>query len=258
MKNNIRIIKYLIIALTILAMLVICVLITYKNKFKEKTEEYDSIGTTEDLKKELSTDEYFTVWSCIGIYLESINTENSSFYGVDNDGKYSKIIDDNEIKTIIYNLLSSEYIEDNEITISNIYSKITTFKENLLFAPLEIEKIYNNKVNTYYVHGIAESANDYHMIQELHLIVNVDDENESFSIEILNDKPQINSVKEKNYVKQNDNNIKEKIDISNKDIIENYVTLYKRIILAMPEWFYDNILDESYKKQCFDSLEDFK
>ena len=95
-------------------------------------EEIDFNETTvEQVTDNIS---FFSVQNCIQGYLNTINLKSSSYY----DNYDKQIVTNNEIATMIYNLLSKEYIEENSINISNVFDNIDKVEENLIFVPLKM------------------------------------------------------------------------------------------------------------------------
>ena len=63
--------------------------------------------------------DFFTIQNILQGYLNSINLKSSTYF--DDDGE--QIMDNNEIADNIYNLLSKEYINENNITTNNIFKR---------------------------------------------------------------------------------------------------------------------------------------
>ena len=95
--------------------ILICLLVCLNNvknnvDVGNESEESGMYELPEYDKKEVSLTYFYTVQKCISTYLDSINKNSSAYYGRDNDGNYVKVIKEEDIKNIIYNQLSKEYI----------------------------------------------------------------------------------------------------------------------------------------------------
>ena len=84
----------------------------------------ESYGTNED--GTIDRQAYFDVITCIRQYLNALNIKSDAYYGYDELGEYSLIVDESIIKDNIYNLLSQTYIANNNITVENLYDHINT------------------------------------------------------------------------------------------------------------------------------------
>lgn len=210
----------------------------------------------------ITKDSYMDVTTCIRTYLNAINLNNTTYYGYDEDGKYTNIISENEIKQIIYNLLSENYISKNNITIDNLYSHIKTLDEQVLFVPLDISLIKDSdNIKSFIIYGITETLTDLSMNGKIFAIVNISFEDKIFSVEPIygdyNNISEINLKEYENTITKNDNNFITQTTSNYEDIVKEYMNLYKRLAIGYPEKMYD-LLDEEYRAKRFGSLEEFK
>ncbi len=264
MHKSKKIVLSLIFIIAILLLITITLILILKSKEPEygigedlSLENIQEIEANVD-DKEQNRKEYFIVKDCVKQYLSSINIESSRYYGYDENNNYIKLVGENKIKSYIYNLLNKEYIKEKNITIENLYNKVSTVKELLMFVPIEINRIYNSDVKTYYVHGYAENIGDYNIVMELYLAVNLDKNNNTFSIEILEDNNSIDKIKEIKEIAENENNQISMVEVSEKEIVLDYINLYKTLVLGNPEWVYNNVLNEDYRDKRFKGVNDFK
>lgn len=201
---------------------------------------------------------FFTIQNCIQGYLNTINLKSSSYY----DNYDRQIVTNSEIENNIYNLLSEEYIKENSITKNNVFNYIDKVEKDLIFVPLKMNTLMLQNMTKYAVYGFCiDWDNEY--IKDLYFIVNVDDENKTYSITPLNSE----TYKSINDIKLNRTEFK----IENKDGINNitnqaitdqylcgqYLLIQKRLMLSRPEISY-NYLDEEYKNKRFGTLENYK
>lgn len=210
----------------------------------------------------ITKDSYMDVTTCMRTYLNAINLNNTTYYGYDEDGKYTNIISENEIKQIIYNLLSENYISKNNITIDNLYSHIKTLDEQVLFVPLDISLIKDSdNIKSFIIYGITETLTDLSMNGKIFAIVNISFEDKIFSVEPIygdyNSISEINLKEYENTITKNDNNFITQTTSNYEDIVKEYMNLYKRLAIGYSEKMYD-LLDEEYRAKRFGSLEEFK
>ena len=115
----------------------------------------------EKMSKVEAREKFYIVKQSVYSYVDIINTRNSIYYGYNDDGEMTKLYDENER---IYNLLSTSYIQANNITTDNINNFITKIDSKALFVPLEVK--YRGSDNLYkyatvsYTHLVAhQNAN---------------------------------------------------------------------------------------------------
>lgn len=91
------------------------------------------------------------------------------------------------------------------------------------------------------------------------MILNIDTSNNTYSVEILDNNQDIDSVtpeKIKSIPSNNDNKYVLQ-EISERNIARELVTLYKNTILGYTKYFYENHLEEAYRKSNFASIDSF-
>lgn len=225
----------------------------------EEEEEQIDFETIKVEKVQDST-KYFTVETCISEYLNIINLNSSAYYGYNDKNQYTLIVDEGTIKGYIYNMLSEEYIEKNNITSNNVLNYVDKTKEDINFIPLEMNVLSQKDVEKYVVYGI-ETDNNNRYIKDIYIIVNIDLNNNTFSIEPINEKyDSIDKITIKNEIdeiKENDNNVYMNMKFDNEYLCKYYLNKYKKLSIAKPELAY-KYLDEEYRKKRFGSLENFE
>jgi len=204
---------------------------------------------------------YFVVKNCMEQYIKIININSSVYYGHDESGNYTDITPENEKKERIYNVLSSAYIEKNNITIDNMFSYINTFKEDMVFVPIEMKQLENSeKIKTFAVYGLIEKVQDYSMQEDVFAIVNIDETNLTFSIEPVKNVSSIKNISAKKMeenIEKNEENTYVYQSILDEDFAREYMSLYKRLSIGSPELMYER-LDVDYRNKRFGSLENFE
>lgn len=260
--------KYMIILVIVIILIIAILLVLLKininnNENKSKNSDGDigeSIEITNKIEDVTDISDFKSVENCIQKYYNMINNESFDFYERDDEGTYKKINEEN-IRKMRLNLLSNEYIKNNNITTSNLYEFIKTTNEPYNVITLKMKKIVNTNIDKYLAQGICINS-DNKVSDEFFIIVNVDDKNKTFSVEPILDKyNDINEIEFKNdngneEIKSNDYNEYIKEIYNNEEISENYFVLYKNLALAKPEILY-NYMDDDYKKQRFGNEDNF-
>lgn len=266
-------IKYIIIGIITLIVIIVGIIITINLKDrKENPEAYHYIdeNTIPDESKEHleylkalkeidNPDEFFMVVGCVNQYLGIVNKANIENMAVDDS---EEII--NSFKVSIHNLLDQEYKENNNITTDNVYDYVEDINQTVLFfIPLKIKGITteNGETTRYVVYGIEEDIN-YNYLKDLYIIVNIDNNNKTFSIEPIintnfNNIDEINLEDKIKEISKNENNEVSQISANDEYICRNYLDYYKKLILGKPDIAYD-LLNEEYKQKRFGSLEKYK
>ena len=112
--------------------------------------------------------------TCVTQYLNVINIKNDAYYTYDEKGNYVLAIDEIKIKENIYNLLSQNYITQNQVTMQNVYEKVETLENQVLFVPIEIAMVQDSEVKSFAISGLLESPQNYQVVGKKTMIVNID------------------------------------------------------------------------------------
>lgn len=260
-KIKILIIGVIIIIIILILMILFGNIVT-KEEEKQQNIEGDPGEEVEFSENQLETVtdkvKFYTVINCLQQYYDYLNVNNESYYGRGNQGEQELLISREELLQIIYNLLSKEFIEVNKITIDNINQFVNFSESKINFIPLKMQVIKNSIVEKYIVYGIEENTNN-EFIKYSYFIVNMDNENGTFSIEPIDQVENfeaINTTNKNIEIEKNENNVYETAKISYEYSATKYMDIYKKLVLGVPEEAY-NLLDEEYKTKRFGNVNNF-
>lgn len=271
----------MIIAIIIALILLIAVVILNKLK-KEDTQFYYKNGEIVEISSEteLYNEEelenvpedsqidylvenlyYFVVKNCIQNYLDTINIENSDYYEKDESGVYVKAYSDAQINEKIWNLLSANYIQENNITIENTLDYINELEKNVIFMPLEIKVVSTSEnIKSLAVYGAMINLSNYKLFENINIIVNLDENNLTYSIVPLNNVNSIDDIEYINKETEIENNGKNSYEYStilDRDLAKEFINIYQKFSIGVPELIFTK-LDEEYRNSNFNTLEDYK
>ena len=198
-------------------------------------EEKNQVNTPPELNLEPGYREYYTVINCVSNYLDALNVSNLT--------EEQKNERNNTIKSL------TNYKDNN-----------LSFNEKVVFIPIKMIRKTPTKIDTYVVSGII-SNNKMDIIEDnVVFIVNLDNENKTFSIQKVNGNynnlEQID-VGTTTSIEKNEYNIFDYQEINQDYKYKQMFNNIKRLILVKPEIAY-NYLDEEYKEKRFGSLNYFK
>lgn len=206
--------------------------------------------------------EYMTVRNCIQRYINTINFSNMDYYIYDNDkNEYTINVTENEISKNAYDLLSTKFIKDNNIKDTEVFKYINKVEKSGLLTIVTMKELRNDeRIKSIAVNVALQYLEDLKPTQIFYVIVNLDNQNETYSIEPINVKSikDIQLVDEVQEIKPNENNGYEYPALSDIDIIQECMDRYKRISFISPEFVYNNILDKEYREKRFGNAEKFK
>ena len=258
--DNKKIKTIIIILLIIIAIVTILIILTNR-KYQKPEELLGGKSKTEEsmtISDRIEQYDFLVVNDCVTSYISGINKNSSRYYGRDENNEYKLVVDTEQINKNAYELLSTKYVQENSITIENVYEFLPDVTQELLFIPLDMKGINGENANSYQVYGYTTDL-DYNFYDYLYVIVNIDKENNTFSIEPINktiyenDEIQCEDSK----IDINDNNEIFTLEISEDYKIKQYFRNYKLMLLSNPEIAY-NFLNEDYKEKSFGSIENFK
>ena len=257
--KNIIMAMLLVIIIIIIIILTIFLLNKKENGIDLNNENIGDAGLNIDYSVseiENVTDkiEYYTVRNCINNYFNILNSNNSIYYVGDE-------IDEDAQKEYIYNLLGIDYIKSNNITVNNVLNKVETTKEQKVFIPLQMKVLKKEKVDKYIVYGVLQDVIELDEAEEISIIVNLDYNNKTFSIEPIDKEyesiEQINIENDDILIDKNENNIYQNQKITNEYLTNEYFVLYKKLAITEPELVY-NIFSEEYRNERFGNIDNFK
>lgn len=257
-KKNILI--CMIIVILIIILLISCILINLNNNNTQTPIDISEGNNKLEEKKVTDNSKFYTVADCISQYLSEINKNNPKYYGTAEDGSYKKIVKEQDIKQNIYNLLSEDYIKNNNITVNNVYSYVYDITKQVIFVPIEMKYVSLDTIEKYVAHGFILNEENK-LIKEIYIGVNLQLNDNVFSVEQYKDEylniNDIQITKEQPVIKNADNNSFKYVNVTNEYLIKQYLNTYKRLVVAKPEISY-NILDEEYRKNKFANFEEYK
>ena len=250
--------KRLIIIVTVIILIIILlfgVLFFVKSNGKmtiseEITKRDESIQN--NVKPISSKTQLLTVQNYIQDFIEQINVNNVTYY------TGGERIDQAIISKWTYSLLSTEYINKNNITQDNVYEHINKVEEELIFVPLKINVLECENTTKYAIYGFTQTQ-DYEYREDVYFILNVDNKNNTYSIEPVFNVKSIDEIEltlKDLVIEPNRYNIYEEKETTDEDVCEQYLLMYKRIMLAQTEKAY-NYLDKKYREERFNSAEDY-
>lgn len=248
-----KVIIMLIASLLILVVIVGLIIIVNKNIKEEPVKENINVIKENEIKTVSDNIKVFTVQKYIQSYLRQINTNNYLYYIEDEKMEQSFISE------WTYSLLSSEYIDKNSITVDNVYEYVDKVEEDLAFVPLKMNVLELGDTTKYAVYGFCLSDDNNKYIKDLYFIFNVDNDNNTYSIEPLNKIKSIEEIKltdTKLAIESNNYNSYKEDEYKEEDICEQYLLMFKQLMLAKTEESY-NYLNKEYKNAKFSSLQDY-
>lgn len=204
---------------------------------------------------------YFDIKMYMQKFLNNININNSQYKTYDIYGNSVQLLQENEIKQKILNLLSNKYINEKNITIDNLYEHVKVLEEKTMYVPLETILVYDGEIKSFLTHGLIEKRKDYTVVDELYAIVNINLKAGNFSIEPIygnyNNINEINIEKLEDTILPNDDNEWNTLYATTEEIPTEYINIYQCLALGAPEKLYE-LLDEEYRNSKFGSLDEFK
>ncbi len=256
-------IKILIISIIILILIIGVILMVFNNKNNNINENFANnvevvSEKSEDNRSDITTTNYYIIQKCISQYLGIINKNNPAYYRVNDNGENVKFVNEDYIKGRIYDLLSENYINKNNITKNNVYSYVENITENVNFCMLDAKVIKNDNINQYIIYGFIESAEN-EFITNKYYIINLDENNNIFSVEPISKKyDNLNDISVDNVkIEKNENNKIPTVKINSETQCKNYLTDFKRMMLSNQEVAYE-YLDKDYREKRFGNLNQFK
>ena len=257
--------RILIIVTLIIIIVSLCTIIFLKYKENNvdtdiDVSDYDANmekNEKEELNEREQKDMVYTVEQCVNSYLDVINTNNSIYYGTNENGELIKLVNENES---IYNILSNKFKTQNNISIDNIENYVEKQESDVFFIPLDMKYIKNDNLIKYLTHGYITDSG-YNYIKDIILIVNLDFDNNTFSIEPVDDEADFDNFElDKNDMEQiekNNNNVFKYVQATQEEISKKYLDYFKKMALSNTEELY-NYLNEEYRDKRFENLENFQ
>lgn len=161
---------------------------------------------------------------------------------------FTKIVSDDEINENRLNLLSSKYIQENNITKNNFSKKIQTYSEDVSVVALEMKVVESETMESYAVHGVLLTT-DNKYIKDIYMIVDIDLGNKTFAITPVDNCSSIDDIDLKyndTRIENNGSNQYTRAIVSNEELAKRYLVIYKRLAIAKPDILY-NYIDKEYR-----------
>lgn len=253
--------KTLILLMIIVVIIIISIVVALLLLTTSNNEEVASNNTVSEennneteAEPQINETKYYNITNVVRTYLGALD---KSKYILSDGTNYSE---DESTKESIYNLLSTEYIESNNITVENVYDYVKDVNENITFVPLDMRISQGQNVDNFLVYGNIVYM-DSQDLEKVYVIVNIDNTKNTFSIEPINSEEisNINDFKfestlntiEKNYSNTYLNN-----NMSDEDISKEKFNNFKLLILRKSEdLFY--LLNEEYRNKKFGDYNGF-
>lgn len=263
-------IKSIIIGLIIIIIIVIIIIMMMINKQDDQQIE-EQFGSNENnadttnidiqIKEVDNSSLYFTVSNCfdeffkvINMNIEASNEDNYIPGGEISESELLNIQSDDEKRNIIYDLLDKNYIEENNINISDIGQVMQEFTKN----SYNINKMYikdGERIKRFYLY-ISFNDGNTQLVQ-----LSLDTQNLTFMIrpmEFVDEEELINMTEfdEIESIEENSNNKFEYARVSEEEMAKRYFNDFKIKLVTDTENAY-NLLDEEYRNKRFKGEDNF-
>ena len=256
-----------LVILIVIILLILIILLKEKNKYDVEIDDSNLLtngdtGETFEISNEevevTEISKFKTVENCIQQYYDAINTESDIYFTRNEDEELEKISDKEINQNILY-YLSEEYIQENNITTSNLDEYISKVNEKVMVVSLNIKEIVNNPIEKFATYGIIMNL-DYEILDTFCVYTNLDTENKTFSVEPINEEiTNFGDVKIKNNnisIEENDYNTYEYSVMSYEDTAKEYMGRFKKITLANTNISY-KYLNEEYRDKKFENVNEY-
>ena len=257
MKNKIIILIVSIIVIIVFLLGSIIYIKTNNNKDviteEKKDDELIETSNQDAVKPINNNSQLLIVKNYIQSFIEQINLNNVIYYTGGNK------IDQSIIARHTYNLLSKEYIGKNSITEENALNYVYKIEEKLTFVPLKINVLKGSNYTKYSVYGFAYNQKNENK-GDMYFILNIDNSNSTYSIEPIFNVNNVNDIElntEELTIEKNRYNTYVQKEYTEEDICEQYMTMYKALMLSNTNEAY-KYLDNEYRNLKYGSLQEYK
>ena len=255
-RKKTLILLMIIVVIIIISIVVALLLLTTSNNGEvanNNTVSEENNNETE-AEPQINESKYYNITNVVRTYLGALD---KSKYILSDGTNYSE---DESTKESIYNLLSTEYIESNNITVENVYDYVKDVNENITFVPLDMRISQGQNVDKFLVYGNIVYM-DSQDLEKVYVIVNIDNTNNTFSIEPINSEEisNINDFKFEstlNTIEKNYSNTYLYNNMSDEDISKEKFNNFKLLILRKSEDLF-NLLNEEYRNKKFGDYNGF-
>ena len=257
-----KLIIIMIIVIAIIIAITIGLLILNSNKDTENINLGTSSNNTQnenlndeqqEEEQKISTSKFYNIGKVVRTYLGALD---KSKYILSDGTNYS---DDESVKQYIFDMLSTEYIDKNNITVENVYDNVKDLQETVTFVPLNMKLEQGLGVDKFLVYGDIVYMNS-DKLEKLYLIVNIDNINNTFSIEPVNEK--IESMEDYELqsvlteIAGNNSNKFNNQEMSEEDISKEKFNNFKLLALRKSEDLF-NSFNKEYRDKKFGDYSGF-
>lgn len=179
--------------------------------------------------------------------------------------KYLKAVEKGDSEAV-YDMLSDDYKKENNINVTNVIQKSSLYKIPKAF-PIHIYQKELTNFTIFYIDTIVQNnevVNNTDLkvtTQEEFYKVIIDIENNTFSINKINEDYYNSAIKAKENIKnnitQNENNIVKYANITEKSLVSEYMLNYSNMLENNPQRAYE-ILNDEYKNAKFKDYQTFE
>lgn len=246
-------IKYLIIIASVIVLIIVIIILIMKNKIIKDIPDYDTLKKQEEAREEAyknpvylkkgqlpektrNASVFFTIDACIQKYLEYIkNNDNSA----------------------VYDLLDSEYINDEKISNNNVIRYVNEYNNEKKYQTKLVYTLSGNQYVTYFVKAQIDR-------EDVFYVVNTDLNSHSFSIRPVSseyfskklDEPVEQDTKNEKSINLNKHNALITVTMHDEDICRKYLKYYNRLLLNDSDEAY-RVLDSNYREERFPNKNEF-
>ena len=171
-RKKTLILLMIIVVIIIISIVVALLLLTTSNNGEVASNNTVSEENNNETEAEpqINESKYYNITNVVRTYLGALD---KSKYILSDGTNYSE---DESTKESIYNLLSTEYIESNNITVENVYDYVKDVNENVTFVPLDMRISQGSNVEKFLVYGNIVYM-DSQDLEKVYVIVNIDNTN---------------------------------------------------------------------------------
>ena len=270
MEKTKKMIPILLIIVVVVINVIVAIIINNNNKEDNRYTLQKDVGL-DAYEKEIDTKlkavtnrtDFYVVKDCIGKYYSyySIIFNAKDYYGTDDETVIGKAEEENS--KVLYNMLDKEYTHYENITTSNIKSKLKKI-ENVSVEITEMYTVPKTKyVNVYVVKGnLKENTTN---IDQFQVITKVDFANRTFSIlpeEYVEEKYGVLTegrdidMNVSDSIEQNNNNTYQYPAVTDETYVKDLFSNFRNKLLYDATAAY-NYLDEEYRDKKFGTIEQF-
>lgn len=274
--KNVKKTKKIVGILLIFLIIIVIILIYIINKNNREKYFLKDADTSQIISKEVyrvkNRSDYFAISDCIDKYLEYLTMEPVGELEEEMQGGDDVIVPqyvaasmgiktEEEKDKLIYSILDTAFIKNNNITIKNMYNFIEKREGALGFEAEQINVLEGEEVETYCVYGRIYEQATLATVDYAYYIVSVDRYKITFMIEplkdIYNNIDEITIERRVDAIEENGFNDVFYNSITDYEMLLKYFKYYKANAINNPERQY-NYLDTEYREKRFGTVEKYK